>query len=158
MDRILTVLTFLAALGSGLMAGLFFAFSTSVMAALGRIPPAAGISAMQSINVTIINPVFFVVFFGTAVLSVLLAVAALVGWAEGRSASLLAGSLLYLAGCMLVTMVFNVPLNNALAAVSATGADGASVWARYLSTWTMWNHVRTVGCLAAMGAFILALR
>jgi uncharacterized membrane protein len=77
MDRLMTAATFLAALGSGLMAGLFFAFSTSVMSALGRISPPAGISAMQSVNVTILNPVFFTVFFGTALLSVVLIVGAL---------------------------------------------------------------------------------
>jgi hypothetical protein len=51
MDRLLFVLTFLSALGAGLIGGLFFAFSSFVMIALGRLPPASGISAMQSINV-----------------------------------------------------------------------------------------------------------
>ncbi len=66
-DRLLFALTLLAALGCGLMAGLFFAFSVCVMKALERLPSAAGITAMQSINVAIINPVFLAVFFGTAV-------------------------------------------------------------------------------------------
>ncbi|HEX4572527.1 MAG TPA: hypothetical protein VH184_18985, partial [Dongiaceae bacterium] len=73
-DRLLFALAFLSALGSGLMAGLFFAFSAFVMAALGRIVPAAGIAAMQSINVTILNPLFFSVFFGTVATSLLLGV------------------------------------------------------------------------------------
>lgn len=158
MDRVTTAATFLAALGSGLMAGLFFAFSTSVMSALGRISPPAGISAMQAVNVTILNPIFFVVFFGTAVLSVLLALAALAGWTEGGTYWLLAGGALYLAGCMVVTIVFNVPLNNALAAVAADGAEGAALWKRYLAEWVPWNHVRTVACLAASAAFIQGLR
>jgi hypothetical protein len=59
MDCVLFVLTFLAALGSALIGGLFFAFSAFVMRALGRLPPAGGIAAMQSINVAVLNPVFF---------------------------------------------------------------------------------------------------
>jgi uncharacterized membrane protein len=158
MERLVVAAAFLAALGSGLMAGLFFAFSTSVMAALARISAPAGISAMQAINVTILNPVFFTVFFGTAALSLFLLIAALAGWGEGRTTSLVAGSLLYLVGCMVVTMIFNVPLNNALAATNATSADAAPTWTRYLSSWVAWNHVRTATCLGALAAYIVALR
>lgn len=158
MDRLMTAATFLAALGSGLMAGLFFAFSTSVMSALGRISPPAGIAAMQSINVTILNPVFFAVFFGTALLSVVSIVGALAGRSDMSTVALLAGSVLYLAGCMAVTMVFNVPLNNALAAVAADSAEATALWSRYLAEWVPWNHVRTVACLASCAAFIQALR
>ncbi len=111
MERLIFVLTFLSALGAALVAGIFFAFSAFVMRALGRLPPAGGIAAMQSINVAVLNPVFFAAFFGTAVLSLALAVAALVGWSLP---SLLAGSLLYLVGTIAVTIVFNVPLNNRL--------------------------------------------
>ena len=115
-------LTLVAALGAGLVAGIFFAFSAFIMSALGRLPPESGISAMQSINVVVLNPVFFFVFFGTAVLSLVLAIAALFGWSGASVPYLLAGSLLYLVGTILVTMVFNVPLNNSLASVSAPRA------------------------------------
>jgi uncharacterized membrane protein len=157
MDRLLFVLTFLSALGAGLIGGLFFAFSSFVMTALGRLPPASGISAMQSINDAVLNPVFFPAFFGTAVLSVLALIAALIRWSEPGTGYLLAGSLLYLVGTILVTIVCNVPLNNRLAAVRADGAEGASLWKLYLSTWTAWNHVRTVTSIAAAASFIMAL-
>jgi uncharacterized membrane protein len=55
-------------------------------------------------------------------------------------------------------MVFNVPLNDALAKVEPSSAEGASLWARYLTDWTMWNHVRTSAALAATTTFIIALR
>jgi len=157
MERILYLATFAAALGSGLVAGIFFAFSTFVMGALGRLPQAAGISAMQSINVVVINPVFLSVFMGTALLSVVLTIAALIGWISPRSLYLLAGSVLYVGGCFLVTMLCNVPLNNALAAVAPDSADGAKLWARYLTEWTNWNSVRTAASLIASIFFILAL-
>ena len=57
------ILTFVGALGCGLMAGLYFAFSVSVMNGLSRLPPAEGIAAMRSINVAIINPAVMTAFF-----------------------------------------------------------------------------------------------
>jgi uncharacterized membrane protein len=151
-------LTFAAALGSGLMAGLFFVFSTFMMTALGRLPAAQGIAAMQSVNIVIINPPFLSVFFGTALVCAVLAVAAILRWSDPGSAWLLFGSLSYLLGIIVVTMVFNVPLNNALAAVTPDSAAAGELWTRYLSVWTSWNHVRTVGGLAALASLIMALR
>jgi uncharacterized membrane protein len=150
-------LTFLSALGAGLVAGIFFAFSAFIMTALGRLTPEGGISAMQSINVVVLNPAFFFVFFGTAILSLVLAIAALFGGSGASVPYLLAGSLLYLVGTILVTIVFNVPLNNRLASVSAKSAEGAAVWTRYLSAWVAWNHVRTAASFAASASFIKAL-
>jgi uncharacterized membrane protein len=157
-NALVVALTLLAALGSGLVAGIFFAFSAFVMAALGRLPPDGGIAAMQSINVAVLNTWFFAAFFGTAAACVILAVIALFNWNGPGAIYLLAGSLLYLLGTILVTMAFNVPLNGALAAVEADSAKGAELWTRYLSAWTAWNHVRTAGSLLAAASFILALR
>ena len=130
------VLTLISALGSGLMAGFFFAFSVSVMKALGRLPPAQGIAAMQSINVVVINPVFLIAFFGTAVSCVAVVISALRAWPGPGAAYLLAGGLLYLVGSFLVTIVFNVPRNDALEAVDPMSTDGAALWASYLTVWT----------------------
>jgi len=156
-NNLLLALTLLSALGSGLIAGTFFAFSNFVMGALGRIPSAHGAAAMQSINVVVLNPVFLGVFVGTAVVCALLAVTALFRWQEPGALFLLVGALLYFVGTFLVTMVFNVPLNDALAAVVPDSTEGASLWARYLSTWTNWNHVRTIAALAAMTLLTIAL-
>ncbi len=157
-DGLFRVVTLISALGSGLMAGFFFAFSVSVMKALGRLPPAQGIAAMQSINVVVINPVFLIAFFGTAVACVAVAISALSTWHRPGAAYLLAGGLLYLAGSFLVTIAFNVPRNNALAAVDPASADGAALWASYLTAWTAWNHVRTAAALAAAASLTVALR
>lgn len=152
-----TILEIIAIVGAGLTAGIFYAFSTFVMAALARIPPEQGIAAMNSINVTVINPWFFAVFFGTPVICALLAVLALVRWGEPGAALVLAASLIYIVGSLVVTMVFNVPLNNALAAVSSAEGEGGVLWTRYLSDWTFWNHVRTAAPLIAMVLFIWGL-
>ena len=154
---VLFAVTLFAALGSGLMAGFFFAFSFTVMGALARLPAAQGIAAMQFINIVVINPWFGVAFFGTAVACAALAVSSLFSWQAPGSTYLLIGGLFYLAGAILVTMVFNVPRNNALAAVDPASAEAATLWATYLPTWTAWNHVRTAAALAAAALLTLAL-
>jgi uncharacterized membrane protein len=157
----LDLVTLLSALGCGLIAGAFFAFSTFVMKALGNLPPAQGIAAMQSINVVVINPWFLTPFLGTAVLSVLLTFASLMRWHDPRVLYWLAGSVLYFVGTFLVTMLFNVPRNNALAVVAPVtegSVEAARLWISYLSTWTAWNHVRTIAALAAAASFMIAFR
>jgi uncharacterized membrane protein len=150
--------TVVVALGCGLIAGAFFAFSTFVMKALGKLPAAQGIAAMQSINVVVLNPWFLIPFVGTAAGSAALAVAALLRWGDPRAPCWLAGSLLYTFGTFVETGVVHVPRNDALAKVAPSRPEAAAAWAAYLSTWTAWNHVRTVAALGAAAAFTLALR
>ena len=150
-------LELVAALGCGLLAGVFFAFSTFVMPALARLQPPQGIAAMQSINITVINPWFMTAFIGTAATCLFLTVFSLLKWHQPGAVYLLVGSLLYIVGTFLVTMVFNVPLNDALAIIDPGSPDGASLWSNYLTNWTNWNHVRTVATLAAAALFTIAL-
>ncbi|MBD1875557.1 DUF1772 domain-containing protein [Nodosilinea sp. FACHB-131] len=145
------------ALGCGLVAGVFFAFSTFVMQALGQQPPAQGIATMQSINITVINPWFMGVLFGTAIGCLVLVITSLIKGNPPSARYLLIGSLLYLLGTILVTIAFNVPLNDALAAVSPDSAEGATLWVKYLTNWTLWNHVRTVAALAAAALLTISL-
>ena len=113
-SSIFFILTLLSALGCGLMAGVFFIFSNTVMSALGQLQPPQGIAAMQSINTIILNTLFFIVFIGTAVISVVLAVFLLWMWGQPGSIYIILGVLCYLVGSFLVTIVFNVPMNEAL--------------------------------------------
>jgi uncharacterized membrane protein len=147
----------LCALGSGLIAGVFFAFSTFVMKALGKLPAANGVAAMQSINVVVLNAWFMTAFMGTAVLSLFLFIASLMRWQEPRAAYVLAGSLLYFIGTFGVTMLFNVPRNNALAALSPSSPEASAYWPTYLSEWMFWNHVRTIAALAAAVSLVASL-
>jgi uncharacterized membrane protein len=149
--------TLLAALGCGLVAGVFFAFSTFVMKALSRLPPGEGIAAMQSINVAVLNPWFFAAFLGTAAACVMALVSSLLRWQEPEAVYLLVGSTLYLAGCLMVTALFNVPRNKSLASIPPTDPHSESEWADYLHVWTVWNHVRTAASLAAAVSFSVAL-
>ncbi len=81
-DCLLFALKLFSALGCGRMAGFFFAFSVVVMTALSRLKPPQGIAAMQTINVVVINPLFFVGFFGTAAACLLLVIISLLRWRQ----------------------------------------------------------------------------
>ncbi len=156
MTELMNILILSAVLGSGLVAGIFFAFSNFIMRALGRLPENQGIAAMKAVNVTVLNPWFFLAFFGTGAVCLPVAFLALGSAAGAHRAYLLAGCALYLFGCLLVTMALNVPLNNRLESADPDSSGAAALWAHYLSRWTLWNHVRTAAPLAAAGLFALA--
>ncbi|WP_077604223.1 anthrone oxygenase family protein [Oceanobacillus sojae] len=156
-ENLFLILIFTALLGSGLIAGLFFAFSAFVMKALYRLPPEQGISAMQSINNVVLNRLFFTVFMGTSLVCILLVIISLFNWQEPNAIYILAGSLFYLLGSLLVTAVCNVPLNDALANIRATDAESLELWKDYYLKWTAWNHVRTISSLASSALFVFVL-
>jgi uncharacterized membrane protein len=151
------VLIFAAAIGCGLVAGIFFAFSFFVMAALGRLPSDHGIAAMNSINVTVINPMFILAFFGTAALCLAASAGVALRWTASSGTLVLLASVIYLVGCIGVTMLRNVPLNNALAAATLGTPEAAAMWTRYLSEWTFWNTVRTATPIVSAVLFTVAL-
>jgi uncharacterized membrane protein len=157
MEQLTFVVTLLAALGTALLAGNFFAFSAFFMKALGGLSAERGIVAMQAVTAAIRKPIFLVVFFGTAALCAVLAVVALMHWGAPGSCYLLAGTLLFIVGAFLVTMMRNVKLNAQLTAVAPDTKEGRELWKRFQSSWILWNHVRTIASLLACASLILAL-
>ena len=109
---LLPLLTAATGVAAALVGGIFFAFSSFVMAGLGRAGPEAGIRAMQQINITVINPLVFLIFLGTAALGAAVAAMALLTTSAGLPIAF--GAALYIVGCLGVTGTRNVPLNNAL--------------------------------------------
>ena len=128
MSSLTSLVGTLALLGSALVGGVFFAFSSFVMRALARLPASQGITVMQSINVVVINPSFLGAFLGTVLLSLGVAVLALVSRSHPSTGFFLGGAIFYCVGTFLVTMFGNVPLNDRLAAVSATDPGAAGFW------------------------------
>ncbi|MDC7742884.1 MULTISPECIES: DUF1772 domain-containing protein [Rhizobium] len=157
MQIVLTISLAAAAIGSGLVAGIFFAFSTFIMTAFSRIPAEQGIAAMNSINATIVRSPFMGLFVPTAILCVVIAVLAMIDWRGGASLLMVAGAALYVLASFLSTIIFNVPMNDALEKVAGSGPDTMAFWATYLRDWTWWNHVRTIASLLASLAFVRAL-
>ena len=157
MNSLIPLVGTIALLGSALVGGVLFAFSSFVMKALARMPSAEGIAAMQSINIVIINPSFLGAFLGTAFLSLGVVVLVLVSRSHPSVMFFLGGAILYFTGTFLVTIFGNVPLNEQLAAVSATDSAAVKLWEHYLNRWTMWNHVRTTSAMLAALLYSLGL-
>ncbi len=157
LDDPIFVLTFVAALGAGLVGGVFFAFSSFVMKALRGIAPGSGMTAMQSINVVVINLSFLSVFLGTTTACVFLVLYAVWSWRAPGAECLLLGGSFYLAGTFLVTLMFNVPRNEALSRIDPAHPDAEAAWRTYAHGWTRWNHVRALAAFVASAYFIVAL-
>lgn len=153
----LSILLWFSALGCGVLAGLFFAFSAFIMRALGRLPPAAGIAAMNAINEAILRSLFMPLFLGTTLSAAALAVVAVLQWGQSGSAAMLGGGVIHVVGMFACTMFIEVPQNNALQRVDPDSAAALPIWQRYLVRWTAWNHVRTLSCAAACALFVATM-
>jgi uncharacterized membrane protein len=157
MDGILGLLTFFAALGCGVMAGVFFAFSAFVMKALDELPAPRAVAAMQEINAAAPTPAFMAGLFGTALACGALIPWSLFEWGEPSAVYLLVGGSLYLICAIGLTVVYHVPRNEALARVEPRGAEAEGRWSSYVAGWTAWNHLRFAGALAASVLLVMAL-
>jgi uncharacterized membrane protein len=151
MEAAITALLWFCAIGCGLLGGLYFAFSAFIMRALADIEPAAGAAAMNAINRVILRSAFMPLFLGSTLACAALAILG----AIAGSWLLITGGALYVIGMFVITMAFNVPLNNALL---ASAARDPAVWRQYVQRWTLWNHVRTVASTGASALFIAALQ
>lgn len=156
----IVILTVIAAIANAAAAGMMYVFSTFVMRGLDGVGPVQAITAMRGIN-TVANAsrAFLLAYFGAAVLAAALGVVAAFQLHQpGSWYSLIGGVLGVLAA--VITMAFNVPLNNHLDGVDPAGlsvADAAREWQAYLSTWTVWNHVRTATAFAAAALMLIGL-
>ena len=153
----LQALTIVTALGCGLNAGVFFAFSSFVMQALARLEPPQPVAVMQSINARAVTPVFMLALFGTGLLCIALAGWALTDPSAASAPYLLAGCALYVLGGPLMTMGFHVPRNTALDRVEPAGPCAERAWNDFFASWLPGNHVRTISAFAAAAALTVAL-
>lgn len=130
----------------GAIFGFFFAWVCSTLWGLDTIDPRAAIEAMNGMNESVRNPVFFTAFFVTPLVAALAAALSAVHGARGPAILLAAAALLYGLGSILFTRTFNLPLNYGLAAggVPATLDEAARVWGEYSGQWQVYNLIRTV--------------
>src|SRR6187402_1372785 len=151
---------FIAVLGSGLMAGLFYSYSCSVNPGLKALADQEYIKAMQSINSAIQNPLFFVAFMG---LLVVFPIAVSLAGRQGMNPSfyyLLFAGVIYFVGVFGVTAFCNVPLNEQLAVFPVATARAADIAAMRLSfekPWNAYHSVRTVAAVVSFGLAVLSL-
>lgn len=154
---IATTATATAAAATG---GIFYAFSTFVMRGLDRTGADQAITAMRGLNAEAqANAPFLALFVGSAALALGVGIAAATRLHSPGAGYILAGAALTVVA-FIVTVAFNIPLNNALDALdpaALSAADAAREWHAYLVPWTNWNHVRTVAPLLGSVLIVVGL-
>ncbi|OLF15376.1 anthrone oxygenase family protein [Actinophytocola xanthii] len=152
MDVLTAVAATVALVLTGAVAGVFFAFSTSVLPGLDAIRPGPAVAAMTSMNRAILNPLFLTSFVGPPLVAALTGVLLFTRDATAAALLFLAAAAVYVLGAIAPTAAVNVPLNNALLAAPepTDDAQAARVWSAYSPRWTRWNHWRAVASLAAL--------
>ena len=154
------ILILFSTLVCGLMAGLFFTWSYSVMPGLARVSDSVFLDAIKSMNRAIQNPLFFSCFFSAALL---LPASTYMLWNNAGTPSfwlLLGASFAYWTGVMGVTIFGNVPLNNKIDAFhhkNASEEDRAIQRARFEGRWNRLNYIRTASSLAAFALVTIAI-
>lgn len=154
------IILILTALFISLMAGLFYAYSCSVIPGLGKLADAEYLRAMQSINREIQNPLFFLCFFGALILLPVCLYGNFGQPVPPQFFWLLAAALCYGIGVFGVTVFGNVPLNEALDRFDLTHATALIIRAQRLSfeaKWNWLNHIRTFASVASAVCMLLAL-
>lgn len=145
-----------AAIAMGLISGLFYGYSCSVIPGLGRTGDRAYILAFQRINVAIINGWFLASFLGAPVFT---ALAAVLNFRNGAVIPWVAASLILYGLTIGITAVGNIPLNNALAAAGEidTIEDPAAVRRDFEPRWNRLHLIRTLTSLASFACLAWAL-
>ncbi|UGU16795.1 DUF1772 domain-containing protein [Sinomicrobium kalidii] len=154
------IMLILAGTAAALMAGLFYTFSVAVNRGLGRLGDREFVMTMQHINSEILNPFFYLGFFGAPLLLLLAAFM----HSEGGGTSfvlLLVATVLYFTGVFGVTVAKNVPMNNKLAELTPETASEEEISGARMAfekPWLRWNHIRTVASgLTVVLVFIVAV-
>jgi uncharacterized membrane protein len=157
-DTYTRTLAITAAVGAGLSAGVYLAFSTLVMGGIRRLSPSQAISAMQGINKAApANPLLMLVLFGTGVVCVLLMISGFQHRDNPAAVWQIAGAGLFLIG-MLITIMYHIPHNDRLLKVDPNAGGASATWAHFYQPWMAWNHARTLASLGGTLSLVLAMR
>jgi len=151
-DIVLTTTTTLAAL----TAGLFYAYSCSVILGLGKLSDIEYLKAMQSINKEIQNPVFFATFIGSLPMLLL---NIYLHKQEANFWLLLAATVIYFVGVFGVTGAGNVPLNNTLENFNILSAENETITTQrrlFENKWNVLNHIRSICATITVVLLVIA--
>jgi uncharacterized membrane protein len=153
------VILLVTAIVTGLMAGLFYNWTTAITLGLGQLSDREYLTAFQAINRSIQNPLFFMAFFGAALM---LPICTYIHYKQPVTMTfyyLLGATVLYLGGVMVVTILGNIPLNNGLDKFdlqNASLSDIAQQRRIFENPWNILNTIRTVSSFLSLVLVLLA--
>lgn len=145
---------------TGLLAGLFFGYQYSVINGLGALNNKEYLSAFQSINKAIQNPVFFINFVGSLIV---LPIVSYIAYKNGQSdllPYLLFATAIYFIGVFGITVACNVPLNDMLDGFniqSATASQLHEIRVKFETGWNKWHLIRTIAAIVSFVILIIPL-
>lgn len=150
--NIVRLSAFVSLLLVGAVFGFFYAWICSTMWGLDAADPRVAIRAMQAMNASVRNAVFFPAFFLTPVALALTGILARMQGLQQASLAFLLAAGVYLLGGLVLTMLINVPMNEALGTVDVPEdlAEAEAIWMTYSPRWQMWNIARTIASGAAL--------
>lgn len=156
------VAAWVSVLLTGAIFGFFFAWVCSTMWGLDAADPRVAISAMQAMNSSVRNAVFFPAFFLPPVAALIAAVLAVKAGARRAALLFVIAAAVYAVGGVGLTMAVNVPMNESLAAITVPNdlAAAESIWHDYSGQWQLFNQIRAVcsgGALLLCAAAVTAL-
>lgn len=151
----LTILV-IAALLTGLSAGLCFTWSNAVTTGLSKLDNLNYLQAFQQMNRTIINPTFMVVFFGPFIAQTA-SIFLLKNTSNTIFYIILGAALLYFSGLVLVTIFGNVPINELLDKTNLAEANTTQLQHLRNLFEVKWNQFHFVRTVTSCIAFILLL-
>ncbi len=160
MSSLLVMLSTASILLCGAIFGFFYAWVCSTMWGLDQADPRVAIAAMQAMNASVRNIVFFPAFFLTPVVLALTAIALFLSRQRQAAGWFIAAAVIYAAFGLALTMLVNVPMNEALAKVSPVPSNieaARDIWAGYSGRWQVWNQVRTVASGLALACAVFGL-
>ncbi len=150
------VLCAFSVIACALVSGVFLAFSSFIMRSLNNAKSSAGIEVMQIINREVWPTLFITLLLIMSALSPVL-----VGYAYfhlgGAVFNLISiGGIAYFIGTFMVSLTFNVPMNNRLDAKEFSSADATVYWTTtYIPHWTFWNYVRAASSACAAICYLM---
>ncbi|MBV8253628.1 MAG: DUF1772 domain-containing protein [Chitinophaga sp.] len=139
---------------TGLMAGLFYSWSVSVIPGLAKLNDEQFLSSMQSMNRAILNPLFLIVFTGNILL---LAIATWLQFHHEGYRYFMLTSALYMIGVFGITAFGNVPLNDTLDKFDILHAGKEAMAEMRRNFEDPWVKLHTIRTIAAVLAFICGL-
>lgn len=141
---------------TGLSAGLFFAWSVSVIPGTQKVDAPTYLSTMQHINRAILNPAFLLVFFGS-LLAIVAATVLSWDFSDKVFWFLMVALLCYGLGTIGITGLGNVPLNNELDALQLErlSDEKLNAFRRYYES--RWNRFHALRMGFAAFSFLMLL-
>lgn len=141
---------------TGLAAGLCFTWSNAIIPGIGKLDDLGYLMSFQQMNRAILNPLFFIVFFGPSFLGLV----NLYGLKNASSAIIwpfVLAIVIYFLGVVLVTIFGNVPLNNILETTDLNAASTEDLKTLRDNFEVKWNRLHLIRTLSAIVSFLLLI-